>query len=243
MLTPTPATFRRRALLVAAAAFALALILWNVPQLDFIMYPFRLFVTFVHETGHGLAAIVSGGRFVGFRVFENGAGVATTIGGSATLILPAGYLGAALFGAALFYIAHTVRNSRLVSLALGVGLALVTILYTGLLTANFSFVAFFVGLVGAGLLVWLGRRGSQDANLLVLNLLAIITGLNALLDLLFLVGSSDARLGEIANDAAAFSQRVAPILPGGVWAAAWALLAVLMLGAAVYYSVIRRWRG
>lgn len=235
-------TSRRRPLLISAAAFALALILWNVPQLDFLMYPLRLFVTFIHETGHGLAAMISGGRFVSFQVFESGAGVATTVGGSRALILPAGYLGAALFGAALFYIAHTVRNSRLVSLALGVGLALVTILYTGLLTGNFSFVAFFVGLVGAGLLIWLGRRGSQDANLLVLNLLAIITGLNAVLDLLFLVGNSGVGLGQVRNDAAAFSANVAPILPGSVWAAIWALLAVLLLGAAVYYSIIRRWR-
>lgn len=235
-------TSRRRPLLISAAAFALALILWNVPQLDFLMYPLRLFVTFIHETGHGLAAMISGGRFVGFQVFESGAGVATTVGGSRALILPAGYLGAALFGAALFYIAHTVRNSRLVSLALGVGLALVTILYTGLLTGNFSFVAFFVGLVGAGLLIWLGRRGSQDANLLVLNLLAIITGLNAVLDLLFLVGNSGVGIGQVRNDAAAFSANVAPILPGSVWAAIWALLAVLLLGAAVYYSIIRRWR-
>jgi hypothetical protein len=235
-------TSRRRPLLISAAAFTLALILWNVPQLDFLMYPLRLFVTFIHETGHGLAAMISGGRFVGFQVFESGAGVATTVGGSRALILPAGYLGAALFGAALFYIAHTVRNSRLVSLALGVGLALVTILYTGLLTGNFSFVAFFVGLVGAGLLIWLGRRGSQDANLLVLNLLAIITGLNAVLDLLFLVGNSGVGIGQVRNDAAAFSANVAPILPGSVWAAIWALLAVLLLGAAVYYSIIRRWR-
>lgn len=240
LTTTTP--FRRRALLITAAAFALALILWNVPQLEFIMYPFRLFVTFIHETGHGLAAIISGGRFVGFQVFESGAGVATTIGGSRALILPAGYLGAALFGAALFYIAHTVRSSRLVSLALGIGLALVTILYTGLLTSNFSFVAFFVGLVGAGLLIWLGRRGSQDANMLVLNLLAIISGLNAVLDLLFLIGNSGAGLGQVRNDAAAFSADVAPILPGSVWAALWALLALLFLGAAVYYSIIRRWR-
>jgi hypothetical protein len=235
-------TSRRRPLLISAAAFTLALILWNVPQLDFLMYPLRLFVTFIHETGHGLAAMISGGRFVGFQVFESGAGVATTVGGSRALILPAGYLGAALFGAALFYIAHTVRNSRLVSLALGVGLALVTILYTGLLTGNFSFVAFFVGLIGAGLLIWLGRRGSQDANLLVLNLLAIITGLNAVLDLLFLVGNSGVGIGQVRNDAAAFSANVAPILPGSVWAAIWALLAVLLLGAAVYYSIIRRWR-
>jgi len=37
---------------------ALALIvLWQVPWLGWLAYPFRLFGTFVHELSHGLAAI------------------------------------------------------------------------------------------------------------------------------------------------------------------------------------------
>ncbi|PJF25379.1 MAG: hypothetical protein CUN53_13085, partial [Phototrophicales bacterium] len=77
--------FRRRALILSGLALAAALILWNTPALDPLVYPFRLFVTFVHETGHGLAALATGGRFLGFQVFENGAGVALTAGGSRLL--------------------------------------------------------------------------------------------------------------------------------------------------------------
>ena len=47
------ALFNQRALLISVVAFVIVLVLWNIPALDFILYPFRLFVTFVHEAGHG----------------------------------------------------------------------------------------------------------------------------------------------------------------------------------------------
>lgn len=233
--------FRRRALILSALALAAAIFLWNTPALSPIVYPFRLFVTFVHETGHGLAALATGGRFLGFQVFENGAGVALTAGGSRLLILPAGYLGAAAFGAILFYLAHTVPHSKRISVVLGVLVGIVTLLYTGLLSAQFSPIAFIVGLFMAGALIWLGRRADDDINLLALNFLAIMTGLHAVFDLIGLIGSSGAMLGNVRNDAAAFSAEVAPLIPAAVWALLWAALAVAMLGAAVYFSVIRPW--
>jgi hypothetical protein len=60
------------------------------------------------------------------------------------------------------------------------------------------------------------------------------------LDLVFLISNSSAQLGDIRNDAAAFSANVVPLVPGVVWALLWAGLAVGMLGLALYYGVIRR---
>ncbi|MBN8621502.1 MAG: M50 family metallopeptidase, partial [Anaerolineae bacterium] len=107
-----------RRLLILIAALVLVFILWNIPQLDFVLYPFRLFVTYVHEAGHGTAALLTGGRFLGFEIFANGAGQAITAGGSRLLILPAGYLGAALFGAILFYLNNRFHYSRALSVVL-----------------------------------------------------------------------------------------------------------------------------
>jgi hypothetical protein len=227
--------FRQRSLIIALIAFALAFIAWNLPQLDFVLYPLRLFVTFVHETGHGLAALVTGGSIGRLVVFSNGSGIATTIGGSRTIILPAGYLGAALFGAALFYLANTFFFSRTLSFVLGVMVAVIALTYTEFLST-----AWLVGIgfaLALGLLAW---KGGRNFNLLVLNLLAVLTGLNAVMDLIGLVNNSSAMFGDVRNDAAAFSAEVAPLIPVGVWAIVWAVLAVLILGAAVYYSLIRR---
>lgn len=231
------ALFRQRALVIAILASLVVLVLWNIPQLDFILYPVRLFVTFVHESGHGLAAILTGGHFENFRVDPNTAGVALTAGGSRWLILPAGYLGAALFGSLLFYITNTVPYPRTISLVLAIMVAVITVLFTDFLST-----AFLVGIGSALVLLALWRYADRSVNLLVLDALAILTGLNVMLDLVALVTHSNTAMGAVLNDAAAFSRDIAPILPPVVWAVVWTLIALLMLGAAVYFSYIRRRR-
>lgn len=231
------ALFRQRALVIAVLAFVVVLILWRIPALDFILYPIRLFVTFVHEAGHGIAALITGGHFENFRVDPSGAGVALTSGGWRWLILPAGYLGAALFGALLFYLANTVPFPRTISLVLALLVAVITLLFTSILST-----AWLVGLAFALILLALWRYADRSVNLFVLDVLAMLTGLNAVLDLTGLIGNINASIGVIQNDAAAFSRDVAPILPGVVWAVLWAVIAVIMLGAAVYFSHIRRRR-
>jgi hypothetical protein len=226
---------QNRRFIILLGAALIVFILWNVPQLEFLMYPFRLFVTYVHEAGHGTAALLSGGRFIGFEVFANGGGLARTAGGNAALILPAGYLGAALFGAVLFYLNNRFHRSQLLSVLIGIGLIGFSILF-----ANQALVAFLVGMLFGAALIVLGYRAAESWNALVLNVLAILTGLNAVLDVWYLVGDSDASLGMIRNDAAAFSQAVAPIIPGAVWAFIWAVLAAAMLGIAFWFSVVRR---
>ena len=110
--------FRRNALWMAVLATGVVFILWNIPQLSFILYPFRLFVTFVHEAGHALMASFTGGGVESFTVIANGTGWTKTWGGNRVLILAAGYLGAAFFGAALFYLVNTVPFPRKIALAL-----------------------------------------------------------------------------------------------------------------------------
>jgi len=234
MTIPTRPLTRRRSLLIFAAACVLTYILWNVSALDFVLYPLRLFVTFIHEAGHGIAALLTGGQIGQLQVFANGSGIATTAGGARWLILPAGYVGAAAFGAALFYIAHRVPHSRVVSGVLGVLIGLIAVLYTPWFST-----AWLVGVGMAAGLIALGYRASDDLNLLVLNLLSIITALNAVYDLIGLIQFSDISLGGTRNDAAAFSAEFTPIIPAWFWAIVWAVVAVALLGAAVYYSILR----
>ncbi len=231
------AFFRQRALVIALIAFVIVLVLWNVPQLDFIVYPVRLFVTFVHEAGHALATVITGGHVARLIVSPDTSGVTYSMGGSRMLILPAGYLGAALFGALLFYIANTVPFPRTISLILAILVALISLLFTEFLST-----AWLVGLGMALFLVALWRFADRGVNLLVLDVLAMLTGLNVVLDLFALIPNSGAAMGDIVNDAAAFSREVAPIVPPLVWAGLWAVIAVVLLILAVYFSYVRRRR-
>ena len=46
-----------------------------------ILYPVTLLVTFLHEFGHAVGAIITGGEVMHLRVNPNGSGMTTTRGG------------------------------------------------------------------------------------------------------------------------------------------------------------------
>lgn len=230
---------RRQTLLVTALAFVAVYILWNVRSLDVIVYPLRLFVTYIHEAGHALAALITGGQVVGFTVSPNGSGLAITAGGSRSLILPAGYLGAALFGSMLFFLVSRIpRWVRGLSVFIGGFMVVFTIMFarpdeTGSLTALFIGIGFGV------IMILMGWKAPRVVNLFMLNTLAVMTALNAVLDVWFLVGNDDAARGTVRNDASAFAAEFTPLLPGAVIAFIWSIAAVLMFGVAVYFGLIK----
>ena len=234
---PTDLPYHRRALLYALFAGLIVFVVWNIPQLSLLLMPFRLFVTLIHEIGHGLAAVLTGGHWLSLTVNADGSGVAMTSGGVRALILPAGYLGAALFGAVLFYVANRIPYPRIICAALGVCVIAVSILYGGI----FSIATIFGVVVGFALFA-IGLRGAEHLALLTLNLLAILTGLNAVLDLTSLVGFAGMSMGGLRNDALAFHQEIAPLIPAPVIALVWALMAIALVAFAVYQSVLRSWR-
>ncbi|MCY4464845.1 MAG: M50 family metallopeptidase [Chloroflexi bacterium] len=246
---------QRGTLFITALSLLFALLLWNARGVDDLLaqgapspnsisltavtYPVRLFVTFVHEAGHALAALLTGGQIQSFTVSPDGSGYAITAGGSASLILPAGYLGAALFGALLFLLSSRAPSlTRALSLLLGIGFIALTVLFARP-DASGNMTALVVGL-GYGLaLVLLGWQAPQSINVFLLNTLAILTGLNAVFDLAQLVTNSDIGNAGVVNDAAAFSQKVAPLLPPSVVALLWAAIAVGMMGAAMYFGLLK----
>jgi hypothetical protein len=218
---------RRTSLGLVLLAFGLVLILWQVPELNFLMVPFRYFVTTVHELGHGLAALLSGGAFREYQVYASGAGVATTSSGAAWLVIPAGYVGTALFGAALLYLNNHTGWGKAIAIGLGIGFALLTVLFARSLTAILA------GMLAAALLILLGWKGPRLLVTVLLNMLAILTGLNALLDLWGLLNNLNARvisqLGNVPNDAYSMAQAVGVLPPAG-WALVWMLTALALLG-------------
>jgi hypothetical protein len=237
-----PRLARRNALVIALVALGIVFILWNVPALSFLLYPFRLFVTYVHEAGHSLMAVLTGGSIAGFAISADGSGVAQTIGGNRALILPAGYLGAAFFGAALFYIINTVRYPRSISVMLGIMLIVFSVMFA--VPDHFGApLALFIGTLFGAALIGMGWKVSRVFNLLILNIMSMITSLNAVMDVFSLTRNTSATIatgrGVIRNDAAAFSQQFTPLIPAEAWALVWAALAILMLGVAIYFSVIR----
>lgn len=231
---------RRKTLLVSLLAFIAVLILWNIRELELLVYPLRLFVTYIHEASHSLAALITGGQVQGFTVSPNGSGFAITAGGERALILPAGYLGAALFGSLLFFLSNRAPNQvRGAATLIGGFLILFTALYARPDQSNGSLTAFSIG-IGFGLvLIVMGWNAPRVVNQFVLSTLAMMTALHAVLDIWWLVGNADAGRGDILNDAAAFAKQFTPLFSASVVAFIWAVAAVAMLGCAVYFGAIK----
>lgn len=240
LIEKRPTNYRRRALLIVPVALLIVYLLWNIPALEFIVVPLRLFVTYVHEAGHSLMAMLTGGRVIQFVVSPNGSGLATTAGGTRALILPAGYLGAAFFGAALFYLANRFPQwVRQMAFVLGAAMLTFTILFARPDEGGAATAILVGGLMGLALMA-MAWKANPLVNLLVLDVLAAMTALNAVLDVWLLVRYADsASRGIVTNDAAAFSRDIMPILPPAVIAFIWAGIAILMMGVAIWYTIIR----
>jgi hypothetical protein len=205
-----------------AAAVSLGVSL--TPWATTLLYPFRLFTTWIHEVGHALATVAVGGSVSSITIRADGSGLTLSMIPADRLrhgvVASAGYLGAALVGCLL--IAATRVERRANALLAGVG---VFMLLTLLVWIRNPFGAAVVA-AWAGALLLLARRGLGNAAQFLVGLLAIQVALNAVFDIrvLYLVdGSSDA-----VTMARLF------LLPAWVWATAWMTIAVALLAATLW---------
>ena len=83
------------AFLVLYLAYIVIILLFHT---TFILYPFRLLTTFLHEMSHAIACWITCGSVDAIQVYDNEGGVTSYRGGCRVLIIPAGYVGAAMWG-------------------------------------------------------------------------------------------------------------------------------------------------
>jgi hypothetical protein len=81
-----------------------------IPYGNYLVYPINLLVTFLHELGHSLFAILTWGEVKSVQVNLNGSGYATTVWGIETMVLMGGYVWSAIFWNILLYIWFKKQN-------------------------------------------------------------------------------------------------------------------------------------
>lgn len=122
----------RHELRTLALALLASLLLWNLPFGGVLLYPFKLFATWLHELSHGLAMIATGAGFDHIVIYRDTSGLAyayTTVGSFGTAIIAAaGYMGTPLWGAVLLVVTPTPQTARRSLLVLAGLLVLTTIL-------------------------------------------------------------------------------------------------------------------
>ena len=103
-----------KAVFILVALFIAVWLLWDTP----VVYPIKIFVVVLHELGHAVAALLTGGQVVSIEIFPDEGGVTTTRGGWPFVILSAGYLGSLLAGGVLLYLSSYRRWGRALMIAL-----------------------------------------------------------------------------------------------------------------------------
>ena len=235
--------------LLLAAVISIAL--WFIPYAEILSYPFRIFVTFIHEGGHAIAALLTGNSVQSLSVAMNGSGETyTTQGGwfSQMFVSSAGYIGAMTFGALLLVLIRRAVAARLVLLgSAGVVLALTIIfgvvkpLFAGvwLSLSGLPFTLFAGVLLSAGLFA-VARFASARVATFVVSLLAVQCVLNALLDLKTVFFLSSPFAATVPTDALNMANTTG--VPAIFWAGLWIAFSVLILLVAIKQYVASRQR-
>ena len=228
-------------------AAAISIVLWFVPFAEILSYPFRIFVTFIHEGGHAIAALLTGNSVQSLSVSMNGAGETyTTEGGtfSRMLVSSAGYLGAMTFGALLLVLIRRAVAARVVLIgSAAVILVLTTIfgLFKPIVAGSWSSLSgipftLFAGVALAIGLVAVARFASPVVATFVVSLLAVQCVLNALLDLKTVFFLSSPFATSVPTDAV--NMYNATGIPAIIWAIIWIVIAfgILFIALRLYIA-------
>ena len=233
-------------LLLAAAVLTIAL--WFVPYAEYLVYPIRLFVTFVHESGHALAAVLTGGSVQSLTIASDGSGVVYSAPSGlfgALLTSSAGYLGTTVFGVLLLFLIRKNFSPNKLLAGLGVFVAVMTVVFTLLspminilslqVPVSSIFFTLLAGLVLSVALITLGVFSNLRVANFAVAFLAVQCLLNSLADLKNVFFASAPLIGsDMHTDAA--NMYAATGIPGFMWVVIWIALSLLMisLGLRVY---------
>lgn len=130
-----------------------------------LLYPIRIFVTFLHEFGHAAGAVLTGGSVSSVELLPGaGAGGGTwSSGGFRPVVIMGGYLGSAIFGNALFYIAAKKPgwSKAVIGILIAAMILTAVVWYTSVFTTALLFAY-------SGVLFWIGFKTRYGRDVLML---------------------------------------------------------------------------
>lgn len=216
---------RRQQLLIFSGV--LVVLSWVVPLLSLVTMPLQYVYTHLHEAGHAIALLASGGQDVTIRVFANGSGVTTGMGGSVLLTCAAGYIGATAFGALLLALAHSDRGARqaLLTLAWVLGIAIV-------FWVRGDLVGLITGGVGVFVFAIAGSYLKGDSRLFAAQFAGLYLGLASLQAVFSTLNIGQVAMGK--NDAQILQDITG--IPAILSAVVWTLISLALMGWALRRS-------
>ncbi len=192
--------------------FIVIVFLWDT----LFVYPLKIFVVFMHEVSHGLAAIVTGGKIVEIQINPQQGGHALTQGGSRFWTLTAGYLGSLLWGGLILLLAARTHFDKAISILIGLGMVAISIGF-GESTFTYLFgIGFGVVLIAIGFFL------PETVNDWILRLIGVTSCLYAILD----IKSDVLDRSHLRSDARMLSEVTG--VSTEVWGVLWILVAIAL---------------
>lgn len=244
-----PPMSTRALLLTVVAAAVVSLFLWDTLAI----YPFRLLVTLMHETGHGLAAKLVGGHVVSVTISPREGGLTMSAYEPTLLkrmiVSSSGYVGSSLAGALLLVGAGRMRSGRTLLWGLVVWLLVVAFVWvpffppeiqggaakaSGFSRTDGLFTMGFVVVVAAALGLIASKAPVLMRQITVV-WIATLSCLSALQDVKGLFGYGLSGSGSDADNMSQITH-----LPAALWAAAWMLLSLAAIAFGLRSIVKRR---
>jgi hypothetical protein len=212
-------------------ALLASLVLWNLPFGGFLLYPFKLFATWLHEMSHGLTMILVGAGFDHLEIYQDSSGLAygaRSVGPAAdAAIACAGYVGTAAFGATFLILGQGQRGARSILGSLAAALALSAILWV---QGTFAIAAV---MTAAAAFAALAYFGTEAVATFAVNFVAAQSCANALLDIRVLFRTNLVVGGEVVkSDAHSMAQ--ATFGTPALWAVVW-----LVWSLALFFIALR----
>ena len=239
-------------LLLIATVITIAL--WFIPYGEYIVYPIRLFVTFIHESSHALMAVLTGGSVQSLTISADTSGLTYSAPSGfvgALLTSSAGYLGTTLFGVVMLFLIRRSFSPNKILTALGIFVGAMLIVFT-VVSPVFNFLSlqvafssviftFIAGGMLAAALAALGIFSSVRVANFAVGFLAVQCLLNAVSDLKTLFFINAPFVGsDIQNDAA--NMAAATHLPGILWVAIWIGLSLVMISVGLRLYAVNKGR-
>jgi len=218
----------QRITLIAAGVYIIAIaILWHVPYLSYIIYPFKLLTVGFHEMSHALVGVLTCARIHSIELDPDEGGATRMSGGIPWLTLPAGYLGSSFIGAALIACGFDTNASKIATLVMAV-----FFLFT-LWWARREWLTWILilGMSGLIILFWFVD------NSIALRFFVLFIGVMSDLYVLWDIIDDTIKRKVNGSDAYSFSE-ICGCCPSQVWGVIWLLQAFVFFAAGIIVGLI-----
>ncbi|KAG8715414.1 hypothetical protein FRC08_010601 [Ceratobasidium sp. 394] len=114
----TPNDTQRVTLIIAGVYVIVIGLLWHIPFLSWIIYPFKLLTVGFHEMSHAFAGVLTCAKIHSIELDPDEGGATRMSGGLPIITLPAGYTGSCFIGACLIACGFDTSASKVACLVL-----------------------------------------------------------------------------------------------------------------------------